>query len=115
MKALACGACGDIRALDPSGAWVGCRCGNVRARWLDPERGTAEFTGDYPSAFLLGLNNRLLGPALQGGTTIFEDARKLHGAATDAPGYVFDKSKAACWAVIVRPGQTSDVTWTVPE
>lgn len=115
MKALVCGDCHDIRALDPSCEWVECRCGAVRARWIDPVIGTAEFTGRYPCAFLLGLNNQMFGPATRGATTVFEEARAFHDQATDAPGYIFDKSKAACWAVILRPGQTNDVTWTVPE
>lgn len=115
MKALVCAACHDIKALNPDGSWAGCRCGHVRARWIDPRLGTAEFTGHYPSAFLLGLNNQMFGPALRGETSLFSEAAALHDVATDAPNHIFDKSRAACWAVIVKPGRTNDVTWTVPE
>lgn len=110
MKALACGSCADIQALQWE--WRTCKCGNTSARWVDPYAGTAEFRAkDRSKAFLLGLNNHLLEPALRGELGMFEDFRLVHERATDAPGYVFDKSRASCWAVIVRVGQTGDVTW----
>lgn len=126
MKALACGYCGDIRALghaesplldtDP----VSCSCGKTQGRWIDPSRGTAEFLvppGNPPfRCFILGLNNQLLVPALRGELGMWQDFRDAHNAATDAPNHVFDKSRAACWAVIARVGSTSDVrfveAWT---
>ncbi len=122
MKALACGYCGDIRALGHAGlyesitAWVSCACGMTRARWIDPYAGTAEFkvpplrTTPF-KCFLLGLNNRVLEPALRGELGMFQDFREAHDLATEAPNYIFDKGRAGCWAVIVRVGSTGDVTW----
>lgn len=110
MKALVCGACGDIQALQVE--WRTCQCGNTSAHWTDPHAGTAEFRArDRSRAFLLGLSNRLLMPALRGQLGMFQDFRAAHEAATEEPGYVFDKSRGGCWAVVVRVGQTSDVTW----
>lgn len=43
---------------------------------------------------------------------MFEDFRAAHDAATKAPNYVFDKSRANCWAVVVQMGTTSDVRWS---
>lgn len=118
MKALACGGCGDIRALGHAGGpcdWVSCSCGLTVARWVDPQRGMAEFrdpgAGLRTYCFLLGLNNRVLSPALAGQLSEFADFRTAHKEATRAPGYIFDSSRAGCWAVIVPAGSTSDVTW----
>lgn len=115
MKALVCGACADVRALPsipPYEEWTTCRCGNVSARWVDPRAGRAEFKAKDPgNAFVMGLHNGVFGPASQGRLAMFEDFRAAHEAATDAPGYVFDKSRAACWAVIFRIGHTSDTAW----
>jgi hypothetical protein len=117
MKALACGQCGDIQGLIDE--WRTCRCGLVRAHWIDGRRGLAEF--DVPNigyrqfAYLLGLNNQVLAPALQGELGMWQDFRERAEAATDAPGYIFDKTKAGSWAVVVRAGRTDDVTWYEPE
>lgn len=110
MKALLCGACGDIQALRSE--WRTCECGNTSAHWTDPDAGLAEFRGrDRTLCFLLGLNNQLLIPALLGELGIWEDFRAAHDQATNAPRHVFDKSRAGCWAVVVRVGQTNDVSW----
>jgi hypothetical protein len=108
VKALICGLCGDIQALQIE--WRSCKCGNVEAHWTNGQLGLAEFRcWDYGTAFLLGLNNTVLAPALRGQLLMNEDWREAHEQATDAPGYIFDKSKKACWAVIVRMGTTADV------
>lgn len=110
MKALVCAACGDIQALQRE--WRTCTCGNTSARWIDPHMGTAEFRGeDRSKCYLLGLNNNLLIPALRGELAMWQDFRAVHEQATEAPGYVFDKKRAGCWAVLVRVGQTNDVGW----
>lgn len=117
MKALACGSCGDIQALQVW--WRSCRCGNTSARWADPDRGTAVFsetrTDGTPvrkaACYGLGLNNHLLGPALRGELAMHQDFRAAHARATDAPGYVFDASRCGCWAVVFKVGATNDVSW----
>lgn len=108
-----CGSCGDFRALSPDrGEWVTCRCGNLSGHWVDGERGIAEFKArDRPKAFVLGLNNHLLMPALRGQLGMFQDFREAHERATDAPNHVFDKSRCGCWAVIFAIGRTSDTSF----
>ncbi len=112
MKALLCGNCGDIQALQTE--WRHCKCRAISAHWVDPQRGTAEFSADETDkryGFLLGLNNHLLVPAMRGELAMFQDFRAAHELATDAPNHIFDKSRANCWAVVVRVGQTADVNW----
>lgn len=114
MKALICAKCGDIQALQKE--WRTCQCGNTSARWTNSRLGTAEFKAkDKTRAFLLGLNNRLLSPAIRAELTMWEDFRQVHEEATKAPGYVFDKAKAGCWAVVVQIGTTTDVKWAKDE
>lgn len=112
MKGLACGLCYDLRALpntSPLREVISCRCGNVQARWDDPQRGTAVFAArDRTTALGVGFNNAFLVPALSGKLLMHADARRYHEIATTAPGYVFDESKAGCWAVVYRPGSTTD-------
>ena len=112
MKALACGACGDIQALQTE--WRICKCGITSGHWVDPYRGTAEFRKSPEAlqySYILGLNNHLLSPALRGELGMFEDYRKAHDRATKAPNHVFDESRANCWAVVIKVGRTSDVSW----
>lgn len=120
MKALLCGLCIDIRALDPSGAPTSCRCGNMQARWLDPQRGTVRVRAkDRSAARILGMNNAFLLKAIDGFHHLemveaggqWEAWRKLHVQSTDAKGYIFDKDKRACWACVVKIGETGDIAW----
>jgi hypothetical protein len=124
MKALVCLMCNDIRSLDPKGEWTVCRCGQLEARWLNPNAGTVRVKADHPSfARMLGLNNRYLIGACRGpdhhemvaAGGQWEWWRELHDKATEAPGYIFDKTKRACWATVVRVGETNDITWEPEE
>lgn len=115
MKGLACGRCGDFRALHRYG-WTDCSCGNVRGRWTDPVRGIAEYDSqNRETAWGIGMNNDFYVPAIQGKTAMYEDARALHDKATHAPHHIFDKSRASCWAVIFKPGSTNDTSWYQPK
>lgn len=119
MKGLACGSCMDLRAL-PQGNLnpVSCRCGNVTAWWTDGKRGIARFVARSKQyAFGLGLNNTyLLGALSQPMESRPNDEwRKLHADACDAPGYLFDASNRGCWALIFRPGATSDTAWATDD
>jgi hypothetical protein len=124
MKALVCTNCIDIRALEPTGQWTSCRCGTVEARWLDPQKGTVRVRAkDQSKARILGLNNSYLIGGCKGPTHMemvaaggqWEWWRNLHTEATNAPGYIFDKDKRACWATIVKVGETNDITWEPDE
>lgn len=120
MKCLICTACSDIRALHPDGEWTTCRCGACSARWVDPDRGTVVVRAaarELPR--ILGLNNAFLIPATRGLSLLEIEQnegadgawRVRHAIAINAPGYVFDKSHRACWACIVKVGETGDICW----
>lgn len=119
MKGLACASCTDLRALPQEDLIpVSCRCGNVTAWWIDGRRGVARFHArDRQHAFGLGLCNTYLLGALsqpmEGQPN--EEWRQLHADATDAPGYLFDQSNRGCWALLFRPGQSSDTAWATPQ
>lgn len=117
MKGLMCGLCGDFRALDPvPSTWVECRCGALKGHWKDPLRGIAEFEArDRRRAFVLGLNNQLLTPALEGKLAMFSDFQAAHKLATVAPNHVFDASRCGCWAVVFQIGATNDTSFVENE
>lgn len=120
MKAVICanGGIGVHIHTPGTGIWQVCQCGCTGARWEDPEAGRliVACRGDRGRVFGLGLNNQLLLPAITASGQMWQDYRRWHDAATDAPGYVFDKAKAGCWAVVFRIGSTSDTRWaTDPE
>lgn len=106
MKAIICTGHGDVHIHSFTQEWTACLCGNVKARWEDPQAGTVVVTTRVPAGRdrvrLLGLNNQLLLPAVTARGQMWEDFRAWHEQATDAPGYIFDKSRAACWAVSSR-------------
>lgn len=116
MKAIFCGACFDIRALDPDCAWVECRCGNMKAKWLDPHSGTVTVKAKNRSmARMIGLNNMFLQAAFRfrydQPATTSADWKTAHQLATIAPGYIFDEAVRGCWACIIQVGQTNDISW----
>lgn len=116
MKALLCAKCVDIRALHPEGEWTTCRCGNTSARWVDPNRGTVVVNAiDRDKVRILGMNNQMLTAGLMAGGHDNECWQHLHEIATDAKGFIFDKSMRGCWACILRVGETGDIAWAKPE
>lgn len=119
MKAIICygGNAGTVHITSFGRTWTSCQCGNVRARWLDERAGTmVADAGDKAKVRLLGMDNRMLIPMMAGvGAQTWENSRLLHDIATNAPGYIFDKARAGCWAVIALIGSTSDTRWATPE
>lgn len=119
MKVLLCTLCLDIRALDPEGAWTCCRCGNSEARWLDTKVGTVRCRAkDQGKLRIIGMNNKFLIMGCRG--PAYEDHklpdrwswwRKLHDASTVIEGLIFDHDKRACWATILKVGDTPDISW----
>lgn len=112
MKAVICTVSGGVHIHTPgTSGWEICQCGATGAKWEDPEAGKLLVACRVPwrdKVFGLGLNNQLLLRAIMAGGQMWEDYRDWHDIATDAPGYVFDKAKAGCWAVVFRIGSTSD-------
>ena len=115
MKAIVCYFSGSIHINSFTEKWTACQCGNVKAKWLDPNLGTVAIAArDKDSVRLLGLNNQYLIPAIKLGG-MWEDYRKMHDDATNAPNYIFDKSMASCWAVVIKIGRSNDVRWATDE
>ncbi len=117
MKAIICFANHDVHIHSFGETWTSCQCGNVRVKWLDSHLGTVVVAAKNKNKVrLLGLNNAYLIPAI---STIdqpsWDGYRQLHEQATEAPGYIFDKHKAACWATVVPIGSTGDVRWATAE
>jgi hypothetical protein len=119
LKVLLCTLCLDIRALDPEGAWTCCRCGNSEARWLDAEKGSVRCRAkDRSKLRVIGMNNKYLVVGVRGPsyadlklTDRWAWWRKLHEASTLVEGLIFDKDKRACWATILKVGDTNDISW----
>jgi hypothetical protein len=113
VKALVCGECMDIRALNPGPEVpVTCRCGKSAGWWIDPQRGVARFWRSSPGVrtFFLGMHNHFVVRMLQEPASDAV-AREMHEMVTDAPGYQFDKAHKGCWAVLQRPGYSSDTAF----
>ena len=118
MKAVICSAIGGVHIHTPGeGKWEVCQCGCTGARWEDPQAGKLVIASraGRDHVRVLGLNNQLLLPAITLPGQMWEDYRQWHDHATDAPGYVFDRAKAGCWAVVFRVGSTSDTRWATEE
>lgn len=116
MKAIICTRTGSPEIFSFTHEWTSCPCGNSRVRWEDPGAGTVVAAAYDPQYVrLLGLSNALLVPALTARGQMWEDFRSWHDQATDAPSYVFDKSRAGCWAVIALIGSTADTRWATSE
>jgi hypothetical protein len=114
VKAVICTISGGAHIHTPGvGKWEICQCGQTGARWEDPQAGSliVACRSSRGKVFGLGLNNQLLLRAVTAHGQMWEDYRDWHDIATDAPGYVFDKAKAGCWAVVFRIGSTSDTRW----
>ena len=120
MKASLCLSCTDI--LAPYGdwqtnrAWRWCQCSRVGVRWQDGAKGLLEVTSmDGPDMVrVLGLNNQVLLMASNPGLAprSHEEWRTVHQVTCREvePHYLFHEAKRDCWALLIRPGETGDVT-----
>jgi hypothetical protein len=127
-KAALCITCADIVSpyRDDGGLIVGggldgwrfCQCQEMGVRWRDGKRGLIEVTALHgPEAVrVIGLNNMFLGLACQptgDGVTprTAEQWRNLHALCCEKvePHYLFHADNRACWALVVRVGESGDV------
>lgn len=121
-KAALCAQCFDI--VSPLSAWRTnrdwrwCQCDQMAVRWREGNRGLIEVTAfNGPDHVrVLGLNNMFLEyavlsvPKHDDGFS-FADWRQLHEESVSKiePSYLFHEGKRACWALVVRPGESGDV------
>lgn len=122
-KAAMCLTCGQIIGPRPRQAdwsiWTWCAkpCMHSAVRWRDGQAGVLEVTSLHgkEDVVVVGLHNGMFG-ALSKSTfeNPLSDAewRAAHALCTNAPGYLFDKSRRECWAALVRVGESNDV-WFV--
>lgn len=114
-KAIMCTTCGQIVGPRPrtQEVWTWCSdpCVHSAVRWRDGAKGLLEVTSMHgpEGVVVIGLHNAFI--AQLGAATALSDEqwRTTHRMVTDAPGYLFDKSKRDCWAVLTRVGQSNDV------
>lgn len=107
-----CTTCGQVigpRSRDDQWQWCGDPCIHTAVRWRDSVRGLLEVTSFHgpEGVVVIGLHNGFI--AALATSPSHEQWRSHHDRATDAPGYLFDKSVRNCWAVLVRPGESNDV------
>ena len=119
-KALYCIACGTIRTFRRNGGLTACECGAIKGWWVDGARGIAQLyvnhLDDRQYGRVIGLHNGFLRGAAAGTAGQTDDGnRVLHDLATDAPNYLFDKSRRSCWAVVIAPGESNDTSWATDE
>lgn len=121
-KAAVCTHCTDIiaprRAWTTDRRWRWCECEHAGVRWLDGDRGLLEVTAMHGPGhvMVLGLNNQFFVPALGGYSNrpaTAEAWRALHEqTCTDVPDYyLFHQDRRACWALLVQPGESGDITF----
>lgn len=121
MKAILCVNLtkGEVDIYSPGiEDWQKCICGRSAAIWTD-KRGTLKVAarGSARTTLrVLGLHNQLLAATLQPDVLSWKEYRTQHDACVSASeGFIFDASRAACWAAVFRVGETSDVSWASAE
>lgn len=119
-KAVLCLNCSDIfapyRDWETNRSWRWCQCGSTGGRWVDGVRGLLEVTCLYerPQVRVLGLSNMFLEAAVRTAPTAAAvEWRRLHEACANLvePHYLFHEDRRACWALVVRPNESGDVTF----
>lgn len=117
-KAALCTHCFDIvapfRDWQANRAWRWCQCDHMGVRWLDGARGLIEVTAVHgePYVRVIGLHNGFLENGVRMDLST-EEWRLLHSASVDTVDahYLFHKDRRACWALIVRPGDSGDISF----
>lgn len=124
-KAALCISCADLvspyRDWDRDRRWRWCQCDEVGVRWRDGARGLLEVTALHGSDYLrvLGINNAFLQlavwkyPDSPTGSRTAEQWRNLHDLTCTEidPYYLFHTDNRNCWALVVRVGETGDVSF----
>ncbi|HET6915758.1 MAG TPA: hypothetical protein VFH56_06665 [Acidimicrobiales bacterium] len=116
-KAVICKACSDIVSPNPKWledrSWRWCACLHVATRWRDGSTGQIEVVSLHGPNDLrvIGLNNAVIEYAFAKPPTMSDQWRELHRLQGEMvePYYLFHKDKRDCWALLVRPGESSDV------
>lgn len=119
MKAAFCVTCCDIiaawRDWRTNRAWRWCQCEQAGLRWVDGDRGRLEVTSrtGRGGVRVIGLNNQFLLGGIRQPPADSAGWREMHTdtARRVGRGFLFHMLNRNCWAVIVRPGESADVTY----
>lgn len=114
MKAMYCMKCGTIRSPERYGEqFYECECGNMRVKWLDPQKGRLLILAkNLASSRVIGMNNQMLMESMRATAPSDLEWREAHKRiCDDSAGYIFQSEKRGCWACLVRAGDTTDITW----
>ncbi len=123
MKVALCVHCTDfitpLNTWRTDRSWRWCQCRHTGVRWRDGARGLLEVTSlhGHDGVRVIGLNNMFLTLAVAEPPKYdglpFEKWRELHTECSRQvePGYLFHEDKRGCWALVVRVGESSDVTF----
>lgn len=121
MKVLYCLTCTTIISPFPSPDRVRfCDCGQACVRWIDPYTGKLEVKAvDLEKVRVIGLANTMLEAATLGppdGSGYRPDKnfwwRGQHRVTTEnTTGYLFSQELRNCWAIIIKEGESGDITW----
>jgi hypothetical protein len=124
-KAALCTHCWDIvsprRAWQTDRSWRWCECDHSGVRWRDGAKGLVEVTSLHgpDGVRVLGINNQFLecavssNPYADDGLRSAEQWRNLHELASERvePHYLFHRDRRNCWALVVRPEESGDVSF----
>lgn len=118
MKAILCGKCMDIRALNrEANNPVTCRCGNVKGWWTNPLTGTMKVQAvEKEYAKVIGIHNDFITFAFEHNPLHLDWGNhqwKEHTAAIceTAKGYIFHESLRNCPVAIIGIGVTKDISF----
>jgi hypothetical protein len=116
MKAILCGACSDIRALNRDNP-VSCHCGKVQGWWVNSTLGVAKVYAEPHNRYyarIIGIHNIFLKTAFVENTPLTDAIWKemTRWICDNSDGYLFNKDRRDCPIVIIAIGQSNDVTWS---
>lgn len=118
-KAALCIMCSDIlapyRDWTQDRRWRWCQCGDTGVRWRDGLRGLIEVSARYGQDYarVIGISNMFLERAVARQMPGGAWWRQLHEQCAEevSPHYLFSKENRNCWALVVRVGESGDVTF----
>lgn len=119
-KAALCTHCYDIvaphREWKTNRSWRWCECEHMGVRWRDGDQGLIEVTAMHGKEHvrILGLNNHFLIRAVDRPPADGTAWRQAHEASCNAAagtGYLFGSDRRGCWALVVRVGESGDVSF----
>lgn len=112
MKLAICSICDQVFSFPSDGSWGNCACGNVQIRWSDAQKGLVKVKASNPDLVrIMGIHNQFLREAIADLSNLGWRAVTKDICENQSEGYLFDKNRRNCPVVIVRVGETDDISW----